>query len=280
MIFGSHIVVFSSDAHADRAFMADVLGLDHVDGGGGWLIFALPPAESPSIQRDCRAEAVLHVRTTSRPNANTCRERRPVFRSQGASLGISDQDPTSRRRLRLVGTDPRRGDGGTDLAPAVVSRRVVRSGRSRRTRLTDGAWHHPAYDPSMGIEGNRSTDRTLTTHVGSLIRPDDLVAALQARRASGSLGGDDAEFDELLSRSVEEIVRRQAAIGIDVVSDGEFGKTISWSRYILERLDGFEDRPVPAAPRERRRDRSVRAPISKSSPSSTPNTTRPRASKK
>ena len=100
----------------------------------------------------------------------------------------------------------------------------------------------------MGIEGNRSTDRTLTTHVGSLIRPDDLVAALQARRASGPLGGDDAEFDELLSRSVEEIVRRQAAIGIDVVSDGEFGKTISWSRYILERLDGFEDRPVPAAP--------------------------------
>ena len=45
MIFGSHIVVFSSDAHADRAFMADVLGLDHVDAGGGWLIFGLPPAE-------------------------------------------------------------------------------------------------------------------------------------------------------------------------------------------------------------------------------------------
>ena len=65
-------------------------------------------------------------------------------------------------------------------------------------RLTDGAWHHPAYDRSMGIEGNRSTDRTLTTHVGSLIRPDDLVAALQARRASGFSGGDDAEFDELL----------------------------------------------------------------------------------
>ncbi len=45
MIFGSHVVVFSSDADADRAFVADVLGFDHIDAGGGWLIFGLPPAE-------------------------------------------------------------------------------------------------------------------------------------------------------------------------------------------------------------------------------------------
>jgi catechol 2,3-dioxygenase-like lactoylglutathione lyase family enzyme len=45
MIFGSHVVVLSSDADADRAFLADVLGFDHVDAGGGWLIFGLPPAE-------------------------------------------------------------------------------------------------------------------------------------------------------------------------------------------------------------------------------------------
>ncbi|MEY2581719.1 MAG: hypothetical protein QOE09_1568 [Ilumatobacteraceae bacterium] len=45
MIFGSHVVVLSSDADADRAFVADVLGFDHVDAGGGWLIFGLPPAE-------------------------------------------------------------------------------------------------------------------------------------------------------------------------------------------------------------------------------------------
>jgi catechol 2,3-dioxygenase-like lactoylglutathione lyase family enzyme len=45
MIFGSHVVVFSSDADADRAFVADVLGFEHVDAGGGWLIFGLPPAE-------------------------------------------------------------------------------------------------------------------------------------------------------------------------------------------------------------------------------------------
>jgi catechol 2,3-dioxygenase-like lactoylglutathione lyase family enzyme len=45
MIFGSHIVILSGDADADRAFFADVLDFDHVDAGGGWLIFGLPPAE-------------------------------------------------------------------------------------------------------------------------------------------------------------------------------------------------------------------------------------------
>jgi catechol 2,3-dioxygenase-like lactoylglutathione lyase family enzyme len=46
VINGSHVVLFSSDPDADRAFLADVLGLPNVDAGGGWLIFALPPAEA------------------------------------------------------------------------------------------------------------------------------------------------------------------------------------------------------------------------------------------
>lgn len=46
MIFGAHMVLFSTDAEADRAFMTDVLGFGSVDAGGGWLIFALPPAEA------------------------------------------------------------------------------------------------------------------------------------------------------------------------------------------------------------------------------------------
>jgi catechol 2,3-dioxygenase-like lactoylglutathione lyase family enzyme len=46
MIFGSHIVIFSADADADRAFFTETLGFDHVDAGGGWLIFGLPPAEA------------------------------------------------------------------------------------------------------------------------------------------------------------------------------------------------------------------------------------------
>jgi catechol 2,3-dioxygenase-like lactoylglutathione lyase family enzyme len=45
VITGAHVVLFTKDAEADRAFFRDVLGLRSVDAGGGWLIFALPPAE-------------------------------------------------------------------------------------------------------------------------------------------------------------------------------------------------------------------------------------------
>ncbi len=45
MIFGAHVIVYSKDADADRAFLRDVLGFSSVDAGHGWLIFALPPAE-------------------------------------------------------------------------------------------------------------------------------------------------------------------------------------------------------------------------------------------
>jgi catechol 2,3-dioxygenase-like lactoylglutathione lyase family enzyme len=45
MIFGAHVIVDSKDADADRAFLREVLGLESVDGGDGWLIFALPPSE-------------------------------------------------------------------------------------------------------------------------------------------------------------------------------------------------------------------------------------------
>jgi catechol 2,3-dioxygenase-like lactoylglutathione lyase family enzyme len=45
MIFGAHVIVYSKDAAADRAFFRDVLGFSSVDAGHGWLIFALPPAE-------------------------------------------------------------------------------------------------------------------------------------------------------------------------------------------------------------------------------------------
>ena len=45
MIMGSHVIVYSRDSEADRTFFADVLGQPHVDAGGGWLIFKVPPAE-------------------------------------------------------------------------------------------------------------------------------------------------------------------------------------------------------------------------------------------
>jgi len=88
----------------------------------------------------------------------------------------------------------------------------------------------------------RSEDRILTTHVGSLIRPPALQDFLRARQAGQS--GDPAAYEACLTQSVAEIVRQQAEAGVDVVSDGEFGKAISWSQYALERLSGFERRPI------------------------------------
>jgi 5-methyltetrahydropteroyltriglutamate--homocysteine methyltransferase len=90
----------------------------------------------------------------------------------------------------------------------------------------------------------RSTDRILTTHVGSLVRPQRLQEFLRTKQAGKPL--DQKAYDECLGSAVAEIVRRQADAGIDVISDGEFGKSISWSQYVLERLSGFERRPVIA----------------------------------
>lgn len=45
MIYGAHVIIFSRDADADRAFLRDTLGFSSIDVGGGWLVFALPPAE-------------------------------------------------------------------------------------------------------------------------------------------------------------------------------------------------------------------------------------------
>jgi 5-methyltetrahydropteroyltriglutamate--homocysteine methyltransferase len=87
----------------------------------------------------------------------------------------------------------------------------------------------------------RSTDRILTTHVGSLIRPPHLQELLRARQKDE--GFDQTAYDQCLAQSVGEVVQAQADTGIDIVSDGEFGKSISWSQYVLDRLSGCERRP-------------------------------------
>src|SRR5690349_18163494 len=86
-----------------------------------------------------------------------------------------------------------------------------------------------------------SSDRILTTHVGSLIRPQALQDFLRLKQSGKPY--DVKAYQTCLADSVAEVVRRQAQTGLDVPSDGEFGKSISWSQYVLERLSGFERRP-------------------------------------
>ena len=92
-----------------------------------------------------------------------------------------------------------------------------------------------------------SQNRILTTHVGSLPRTDAVVGFLELRESGAEF--DSAVFDELVRRSVEDIVRPQAKIGIDVVSDGETSK-ISYAGYVKDRLSGFseEGSTEPAKP--------------------------------
>lgn len=89
---------------------------------------------------------------------------------------------------------------------------------------------------------HRSTTRILTTFVGSLIRPPQL-RDLNAARTSGR-GLADGVYEHTLRSSVADAVRREAEVGLDVVSDGEYGKS-NWASYILDRVGGFEIRPAP-----------------------------------
>jgi 5-methyltetrahydropteroyltriglutamate--homocysteine methyltransferase len=87
----------------------------------------------------------------------------------------------------------------------------------------------------------RSTDRILTTHVGSLIRPQSVVDHLRAKQAGAAV--DENAHRAKLAEEVKEVIRQQKDVGVDIPSDGEFGKGISWSQYVIERLSGFERRP-------------------------------------
>jgi 5-methyltetrahydropteroyltriglutamate--homocysteine methyltransferase len=97
-------------------------------------------------------------------------------------------------------------------------------------------------------------ERILTTHVGSLIRPPRLAQYIEAMESG--LAVDGRAFDALLRQSVHEVVRRQQQAGIDIVSDGEYGKFRSWSFYVLDRLSGIEERDI-AVPLGGGRDRAL-----------------------
>ena len=100
-----------------------------------------------------------------------------------------------------------------------------------------------------------SDNRILTSHVGSLIRPPELLEFLQAMQTGSSY--DKGAYEKCLKDTVAAVVKKQADVGIDVVSDGEFGKHISWSQYVLERLSGFERRPFKGGnPWQRGADRT------------------------
>ncbi len=111
--------------------------------------------------------------------------------------------------------------------PAKSSSKRVAARKERKSRALHGGGGH-----------------ILTTHVGSLIRPAVLQEYLKAQR--DKLPYDQKAFEACLHDCVAAVVRQQAETGLDIINDGEFGKTISWSRYVLERMSGFTQRDRPA----------------------------------
>ena len=87
----------------------------------------------------------------------------------------------------------------------------------------------------------RSTHRILTTHVGSLARPDSLIPILRAKERGQPY--DAGDFARLAREAVADAVRKQVEAGIDVVADGEQGRA-SFFGYIVERFNGFERKPA------------------------------------
>src|SRR5579871_6188331 len=89
-----------------------------------------------------------------------------------------------------------------------------------------------------------STDHLLTTHVGSLPRPEALIAANRDREQNSP--GDPEAFRATLRAAVHDVVRHQKELGIDVPGDGEFGKSVghrvnygAWWNYVFLRLGGL-----------------------------------------
>jgi 5-methyltetrahydropteroyltriglutamate--homocysteine methyltransferase len=87
----------------------------------------------------------------------------------------------------------------------------------------------------------RSTERILTTHVGSLARADSLIPLLRLRETGQPYNRE--ELARLVREAVTDVVRKQVEAGIDIVTDGEQGKA-SFFGYIIERFSGFERKPV------------------------------------
>jgi 5-methyltetrahydropteroyltriglutamate--homocysteine methyltransferase len=97
----------------------------------------------------------------------------------------------------------------------------------------------------------RSTERILTTHTGSLPRPNDLVRLFEGQDQQAVAR--DQTFDARVRDAVKDSVQRQVAVGVDVVNDGEVSK-VGYSTYVTERVTGFEGEPRAARDQVEARD--------------------------
>src|SRR5262249_51190714 len=137
-------------------------------------------------------------------------------------------------RVRGPGRLPHRGvclDGSDRRRRQEPAGRAMAPGQDARGGRGQSA-------PGCDLSVKRGRSRILTTHVGSLVRPVEMVEILR-RKADGApfSNGERA----ILARHVSEAVSLQAECGIDIPSDGEYSKS-GFAQYITDRLTGFEVR--------------------------------------
>src|SRR5712691_7448115 len=172
--------------------------------------------------------------------------RRARLRRQAAEEGCREGEDHLRRVHR-----PARGRGLRPLGQAHRGRQEPAAGRARRARPRSARADLPvlARDAEQRRRGarrfrrvavKRGVDHILTTHVGSLPRPKDLLDLMKAKLAGGAV--DRGAYDARVASAVAECVRKQVESGIDFVSDGEQSKP-GFFTYVRERLEGFEERP-------------------------------------
>ena len=94
----------------------------------------------------------------------------------------------------------------------------------------------------------RSTQRILTTHTGSLPRPQEVVDLLLAQEEGGA---DSDAFEAAVARAINDVVEKQAAAGVDVINDGEQGRP-DYTSHVKHRLTGYEGPSSPPLGTERK----------------------------
>src|SRR5207245_11569111 len=109
--------------------------------------------------------------------------------------------------------------------------------RRRRAPFQRSQIIYTRMSEQSGPAMRRSTDRILVSHAGTLPRPPEIAALLQ------QAPGGEAELAQKLPAAVNDIVRRQIEVGVDIVNDGEIPKRGTFSSYIQQRMQGNESSP-------------------------------------
>ena len=207
----------------------------------------LAPAQLRDRRRQAVAQALLDGAARAREAAQEGVDRDAArLRPAGMAAHPVGQHRQQRRpglqrseRILLV---------GARALPSPAGRLPSRRHRVRALHRGGAAWTFGRRD-GKGRTGPRRSercatapDRILTTHVGSLPRPQELIEAFVAEDRGMAI--DRASYEATLREAVDRVVARQVALGIDIVDDGEFSKR-GFAVYANERLEGLEARPKP-----------------------------------